>query len=164
MPELELQVIDLIVAETGTKRALVHLSATLAEDIGMDGDDAVEFFQKFHERFNVDLTSLYNHWDSHFYPEGWSGPPPFGCMVVIVVSVLAGDLVHTGFHRIPEEASCLAFVLLLGWAYGKIWAKHFNDMPEPKIPITVQTLIDAAASGKWPLAYEPNDSRFQTLP
>ncbi len=39
-------------------------------DIGMDGDDAVEFFEEFAQRFHVDLTPLGKEWDRYFVPEG----------------------------------------------------------------------------------------------
>jgi hypothetical protein len=39
-------------------------------DIGMDGDDAVEFFEEFAQRFHVDLTPLGEEWDQYFVPEG----------------------------------------------------------------------------------------------
>ena len=40
----------------------------LAEDLGMDGLDAVEFFEKFQAMFQVDLTAM--RWDRHFGGEG----------------------------------------------------------------------------------------------
>jgi len=39
----------------------------------MDGDDAVEFFREFGEKFTVDLHGLYANWERHFLPEGGSG-------------------------------------------------------------------------------------------
>jgi hypothetical protein len=62
MTELEEQITAFIVEETGRKRKRVLLASRLAQDIGMDGDDAVEFFKKFGEKFHVDLTALYGHW------------------------------------------------------------------------------------------------------
>ncbi len=40
----------------------------LGEDLGMDGDDAVDFFEDFAETFRVDLADM--RWDRHFGPEG----------------------------------------------------------------------------------------------
>jgi hypothetical protein len=53
----------------------------------MDGDDAVEFFEKFAEEFKVDLQDLRAHWDQHFAPEGSLS---FGVMVAIVLCITAG--------------------------------------------------------------------------
>jgi hypothetical protein len=40
----------------------------LAQDLGMDGDDAVDFFDAFQQDFGVDLEDLHMHWDQHFSP------------------------------------------------------------------------------------------------
>lgn len=48
----------------------LSLQTRLSEDLGVDGDDAVEFLEKFSEEFNVDLSSFpYNR---HFTSEGLS--------------------------------------------------------------------------------------------
>ena len=47
MTELEERIAAFIVKETGIKQKRVHLAARLAQDIGIDGDDTVEFFEAF---------------------------------------------------------------------------------------------------------------------
>ena len=112
MAQLEEDIIALIADAAGIKRKSLHLSSRLAQDIGMDGDDAVEFFEKFGEEFHVDLTPLHDHWHDHFRSEGLFGSSP-GFMVVT---------------------------------------------------ITVQDLVDAAASGKWAKRYhEPGSELFRTF-
>ena len=83
MTELEENIIALIVGETGMKRNSVQRSSRLGQDIGMDGDDAVEFFEKFGEKFHVDLTALSDQWENHFGYEGLFGSSP-GFMVVTI--------------------------------------------------------------------------------
>jgi len=51
------EVIDLVADERGLPRQRVQLSHRLLQDLGMDGDDAVDFFNLVHERFGTDLTS-----------------------------------------------------------------------------------------------------------
>lgn len=78
----------------------------------MDGDDAVEFFEKFGEKFQVDLAALSDQWHEHFRSEGLFRSSPGFMMVTI----------------------------------------------------TVQDLVDAAASGKWVKRYhEPGTEVFRTF-
>ena len=89
MTALEEDIIAFVVGQTGMKRNSVHLSSRLAQDIGMDGDDAVEFFEKFGEQFHVDLTALSDQWDDHFGGEGiFRSSPGF-----MVVTITVQDLV-----------------------------------------------------------------------
>jgi hypothetical protein len=55
-----------------TKRRKITPHLTLNDDLGMDGDDAVEFFEAFAEKFSVDLKQLGEEWNLYFNPEGVS--------------------------------------------------------------------------------------------
>jgi acyl carrier protein len=79
MTDIEQSVVGFVAEETGYNPKRLALDSRLAHDIGVDGDDAVELFQKFEKRYEVDLTSLYEHWDQHFGPEG--GGPGMGFMI-----------------------------------------------------------------------------------
>jgi hypothetical protein len=59
----------------------------LAQDLGMDGDDAVKFFDAFQRDFGVDLEDLHMRWDQHFSPEGTLS---LGALVTIVLCITAG--------------------------------------------------------------------------
>jgi hypothetical protein len=125
----------------------------------MEGDDAVEFFNKFGEKFHVDLATLHEHWHEHFFPEGF-GAPSAGCMVVIGASVIVGGFVHEVVKRIPAWLSMIGAAVLFSWIYGKF----FVEQQPGKTPITVQDLVEAASSGKWVKHYdEPAASLFRTL-
>jgi len=50
------EVIDLLAHERGLTRDKFNPSDRLLHDLGMDGDDAVDFFNSVHERFGTDLT------------------------------------------------------------------------------------------------------------
>jgi acyl carrier protein len=150
MTELEERIIALVVEERGSEGLRIDLDSSLAQDLGMDGDDAVEFFGKFGKEFRVDLTALGGHWNQHFASEGCLGGPPLGCVVVVVAAALAGGLLHMAVARIPAWPSIIALIAVFGW----MCRKFFNYYePEEKIPITVQDLVDAAASGKWVKQY-----------
>jgi hypothetical protein len=53
------------------------LETRLEEDLGMTGDDAWEFLQKFGVRFEIDFTGLEFH--KHFGPEGFGCNPLWFC-------------------------------------------------------------------------------------
>jgi acyl carrier protein len=52
------------------KNRALNAATRLAQDLGMDGEDAVEFFDDFQQDFGIDLEDLYLHWDQHFSPRG----------------------------------------------------------------------------------------------
>ena len=56
----------------GDRPERVTLKSDLFSDLGIDGDDAVEVFQKIKEEFEVDFSSM--HWDRHFGPEAGFNP------------------------------------------------------------------------------------------
>ena len=88
MTELEQRIIAFLADETGAKRDTLLFSSRLAQDIGMDGDDAVEFFEKFARLLDVDLAALRDHWHDHFCSEGlWCQSPGF-----MVVPITVQDL------------------------------------------------------------------------
>jgi hypothetical protein len=158
MTELEERISAFIAEETGIKRKRVQLTSRLAQDIRLEGDDAVEFFEKFGEEFHVDLTALGDRWRQHFLPEG--GGPSLGWMVVVGAAVIAGGLLHSAAKWIPVWASMIALIAVLCWVYGKF----FRERGEEKIPTTVQDLVDAATAGTWIKQYEePPVALFRTF-
>jgi len=158
MTELENGIIALIVEETGIHRDLVRLDSSLAQDIGMEGDDAVDFFRKYGERFHVDLAALSDHWDQHFLPEGFV--PPLGCFVAIGAGIVGGDALHVAVRRVPAWAFKIALIAVFCWIY----AKFFNGSQDDRIPVTVQDLVNAATSGRWVKQYDASAVKmFRTL-
>jgi hypothetical protein len=93
MTDVEERTINLIVEVTGIQRKRIQLSSRLVDDIGMDGDDAIDFFEKFGQNLHVDLDVLYEHWDNHFFPEGFGG-------------MSVGYLVIIGAHRRGRSCVC----------------------------------------------------------
>lgn len=93
----------------GVAPAGVAASASLQYDFGLDGADAIEFFDAFGERFGVDLSELDFH--RHFGPEAPFNP--------------------------------------LSWLYLAAVRKLKPGTARRLVPITVQSLIEAARCGKW---------------
>ena len=149
MTALEDRIVAFVAQERGDKIEEIQLSCRLSHDLGMDGDDAVEFFEQFGKEFNVDLSALGPHWHEHFGPEG--GVPSLGCMVVIGAAVVIGDGLHGAYQPIPGWL----WVIVLLSAFGWIYTRFFTDREQAGcLPVTVADLVDAAKEGKWMKNYE----------
>jgi hypothetical protein len=156
--DLQDRIITFTAEERGMKRKRILLTSRLSQDLGMDGDDAVEFFEKLGKKFGVDLELLWQHWHRHFGPE-FSGAS-LGAIVLIVACVVVGDLLHRAFHWIPGWAAMIALIVVAGWAYFRFFADRNPDV----IPVTVQDLVDAAKAGKWVKQYDDDGApMFRTI-
>lgn len=143
---LEERVIDFTASEVGGKGHKVLHETRLAQDLGVDGDDAVEFFEKFSDRFEVDLQDLHFHWDSHFAPEGTQ--LSLGSMIVLAGCGVAGVAIGEFVGVLPSWAWA---ILLLGIAFF-VYQRWFAE-EDSSIPVTVADLIDAARAGRWQKSY-----------
>jgi hypothetical protein len=136
------EVMDLVDHERGLPREQVQLSDRLLQDLGMDGDDAVDFFNSLHERFGTDLTQLHEGWSEHFGSEGfscWNG------LVIIPAAALAG--VVAGIAGLSQFwGVVMAVVLLAAW----LWGMRRWGPPDRLVPVTVQDVVAAVEAGAWP--------------
>ena len=136
------EVIDLVAHELGLPRERVHLSDRLLQDLGMDGDDAVDFFNSVHERFGTDLTHLHEHWSEHFGPEGfscWNG------LVIIPAAVIGGVVAGVaGLSTFWGVAITVA--LLAAW----LWVMRRWGPADRMVPLTVGEVVAAVETGAWP--------------
>ena len=141
MTNLEERIIAFTAEERGMKVEEVPLDSRLLHDLGMDGDDAVEFFEKFGSTFHVDLTELGSNWKQHFGPEYGASP---ALLAFIGVAVGVAALVHEVVQVIPIWAWCIPLVPVAIWGCAKVVGV------DPRIvPITVKDLVDGASTGRW---------------
>lgn len=140
---VEERVFEFVASETGVRRRKLKLTTRLREDIRMDGDDAVEFFQAFAMMFDTDLTTLWNNWDGHFGPEAASSWPAIRALIAsVLVAILAGSAIP----GIPMWALLVAaFAMWFGLSRLQIAGGGDPDMQ----PITIQDLVDAAMTRRW---------------
>jgi acyl carrier protein len=127
----------------GVKRDKLSTGTRLNQDLGMDGDDAVEFFRAFGAEFKVNLDDLYGRWNQHFGPDGG---PSFGFLIIIVLCITAGFLLRDVFGLFPAWAWGIGLTVLVILAHQLWFARK-------KLPITVGDLIDSARSGRWGKSY-----------
>lgn len=154
-PEIEQSILAFVARETGRNPKRLALNSRLVHDLGVDGDDAVELFEKFGEKYGVDLTALFQNWDHHFAPEG-SGPG-IGFMIVTGAALIFGDLLHRAYPPIPAWAWMIALPI----AYLFVGTKFFAE-PDNCDRITIQELVDAAISRTWDRHYEPRATLFRS--
>ena len=142
---LEQDIIDLVAEERGLAPERVKLNSGLLEELGMDGDDAVEFFEQFEARYGPDLTPLYQNWDRHFGPEGFGSPRSCALMFLLLISPFL--FIPFGIHPFWVWGAEIAGLLL--W----LWLRQ-PPLKNTMIPITVQDLTIAAETKQWPITYD----------
>ena len=84
--DLATRVRQLVAAERGMAIERIPLDSKLLEDLGMEGDDAVEFFRRFAREFDVDLSGM--RWRRYFSAED------FFSWWIPDIPVTVRDLVH----------------------------------------------------------------------
>jgi acyl carrier protein len=138
---IETEVIRLLAANCGVTPEKVRLSDRLQQDLGMDGDDAVEFFDSLHERFGTDLNHLYEHWSKHFGPEA----PSLWIVLAIVAASFGGAMIASSADLSKFSLAMMVIALFVAffWAIRR-WAQQSR-----KAPVTVDDVVTAVRRGKW---------------
>ena len=138
---LEEEVLDFTARYWHMDRDELSTSTRLSEDLGMDGDDAFEFFRAFGEEFKVNLDGLHANWKQHFSPE--VGAASFGVIAAICVCVTAGFWLGDVLGILPSWGWAIA---LMGIAFA-VYQRWFAR--KGMLSITVGDLVDSARSGRW---------------
>jgi hypothetical protein len=114
----------------------------LAQDLGMDGNDAVEFFEKFAQEFSVDLYQLRVHWNQHFAREGIS----LGAMVAIALCVTAGFWLRDAIGVLPPWAWGIALIATAALSHRRFAKDNMS-------PVTIGDLAESVRLGRWSKPY-----------
>lgn len=136
------EIMGLVAHERGLPREKVHLSDRLLHDLGMDGDDAVDFFNSVHERFGTDLTHLHEQWSHYFGPEGfscWYG------LAIIPAAVIGGAVAS-----MAGLSALWGFVITVPLLAAALWALRRWGPPDRTVPVTVGEVVAAVEAGAWP--------------
>jgi hypothetical protein len=157
--ELHERILALVSEATGVKLEKLQLTSTLSGDLGMEGDDAVEFFEKFGSEFAVDLSGLYRDWKFNFSPEG----VPIATALLVAIPPVGIVIVLERFFPRLRGIVALGISALLWLGLLVKWNKwRHGDSPQ----ITVEDLVQSASSGKWTkallekLLHRTNKPRF----
>lgn len=148
MSTVEAEVMELVSRQLGIEAPKISRASRLLEDLGVDGDDAVELLGAFERRFSPDLDSLGRNWSRHFGPEGWGWADRrlnYAMLAGLGLVAAAAAGLATGL-TFPLAVVVIAGTLVVGAIRGR------NALPV--LPVTVGDLIEAAETGVWPRRYE----------
>jgi hypothetical protein len=148
--QLEWRVKDRLAAKLAIDGDEISMLFRLRSDLGMDGDNAVEFFQRYGDDFGVDLTELKAAWRFYFGPER----PALsrGTKLALIAGVSAWMLQAILY---PQLSTFFGLVTAAGlsvivWLAVEI-AERMNR--DPEVPtereITVGDLVEHARTGVW---------------
>ena len=142
MDALEEAVYAAVAEERGIRRNKLRPTTRLNRDLGMEGDDAVEFFDAFSQQFRVDLRQLGEGWHIYFAPEG---TPP---LVVALVAIPPAFIVYIAAKMVPRFPTWALFVgALVLWLVVLARWSRWRNKSSPQI--TIQDLVDSAKAGTW---------------
>lgn len=136
------EVLTMLAKERGLPLDKISPSSRLLQDLGMDGDDAVDFFISVQQRFGTDLTALQARWGDHFGPEGfslWYG------LVIVIAGIIGGGA--AGLLNLGIWGGLVITVALLALS---LWLMKKWGPEDRTIPVTVSDVIAAVKAGKWP--------------
>jgi hypothetical protein len=139
---IEERVYALLLEELHVPREKLAANKTLSHDLGMEGDDAAEFFEKFGHEFQVDFSGLYQDWSRYFAADAVS---PVVVLIVLGPGALIGFGMERLFARLPTWISFSVGLL--------IWLVPFfyfvRRRSRRALQISIQDLIDCANEGRW---------------
>ncbi len=142
---LELRVLAFTARQRGITVEKVDLLSRLREDLGLDGDDAVEFFEAFHQEFDVNLDGLRGkRWKRHFAPARQPAAAARVAAFILLTLFLSASIMSGYLGWTALWLLVFAAMWLFGsqaWPISWLWPAT--------VPITVQDLVDAAAAGRW---------------
>lgn len=136
------EVVEMLAKERGLSSAKIEASSRLLQDLGMDDDDAVDFFNSLQERFGTDLLALHERWSDHFGPEGFSCWNGLVIMPAAAIGGGAAGLLDLGM----VGGIAITVALLALW----LWVMKTWGPPDRMQPITVAQVIAAVEAGAWP--------------
>lgn len=138
------EIINLLAQKRDLPPESIRQSDRLLQDLGIDGDDAVNLFVSLQEQFGTDLTRLREHWSEHFRTTRsgcWTALVPFPSFIVFVLV-----MVSTGSKALGVAAAlAFAFLVISAWI---IHRRRLRDII--MVPITVGQVVAAAEAGMWP--------------
>ncbi len=141
---LEDRVIEFTARRLPAAAGRISLDSRLLQDLGLDGEDAIEFFEAYDDEFEVDLSVLIEqNWKRHF---GSVGGVRWTVIAGFFLCFLISEGLNYLFRAVPQWLLYLAIILV--WA-GVMEFWPLGAKPPELIPITVRDLVEAARAKEW---------------
>lgn len=141
---LEDRVIEFTANRIPAAAGRVTLDSRLLQDLGLDGEDAMEFFEAYDDEFDVDLSVLIEqNWKRHF---GAVGGVRWGIVAGFFVCFVISEILERLMRAVPQWMTYLLLILI--WA-GLMQFWPFGARPPELVPITVRDLVEAARAREW---------------
>lgn len=83
---LKLQLLEFTAMATGVPISKLSINSRLFEDLGLEGDDALEFMDSYFEKFKVDSADF--QFGDYFGPEGFD---LIGLLINLIFDFLRGN-------------------------------------------------------------------------
>jgi ribose/xylose/arabinose/galactoside ABC-type transport system permease subunit len=135
----------LLIENQGLSKAKVTDHARILHDLGVDGDDAAEIFEKLNAQFGTDFNELNHQWTTFFNTEGVSPRAVLlGIPAIIICGGVAG--ISVAALRWPTIIAVLLTLLLFvggGWLFSRWFGRELH-------PLTVNGLAEIVRAGRWP--------------
>lgn len=122
-------------------------TARLAEDLGIDGDDAVALFERLSDRFGTDFSALFERWIHHFRREGIS---PREFLIGVPLVLIAGAASAAFYLWLGLPSAWWTVVLTFATTAALLLPVRRRLTARPSEPVTVADLAAAVRSGAWP--------------
>ena len=141
---------EFVARQTNYPLPKIAPETSLADDIGLAGDDADEFFVAFTEAFQVDPKSLDGRaLVEEFGCEGW-GCSWHGWLFFVAVLLPWVVLVVLGAMLGLPDWAVVVGLFLLPPSFGAVWGMVRGSRPTTRPDaIRVRDLVQAAAAGQW---------------
>jgi len=133
--------------EHGIPEAKLLPEARLAQDLGVDGDDASDLLSRLHDQFGTDFSALDEQWTEFFHTEGASvGSISLTLLLLVLTTVvtvvIAGAMqLSTGFAGTLGIILFFSCWLVIGWLFPG----------SAKRPVTILGLGEVVRAGAWPM-------------
>lgn len=108
---IEDEVICFVADFTATPRNQVSLETLLVEGLGVDGDDGIELFAEFSDKFEVDFSRMDQ---AYFGPEGFN---PFTIIFHAIAAFIGG------FFGRADDTAELTVGNMVEWAKRGQWVR-----------------------------------------
>ena len=144
--EPEKAVIEILHYEQGVPREKLKPEASIADDLGVDGDDASELFTRLHEIYGTDFQALSDQWTAFFNNEGMSGRGCFLGLILFVPAIAFSVWLAVTFDLGQHWAG-----VVTASVFALLWVALARLLPgESKRPVTIAGLAKIVSKGRWP--------------